>query len=245
MRYRLDSFYGIIMIIPEPRQFGILVKRYKRFLADIQLEDEQILTVHCPNSGSMKGCSTPGSRVVISQSANPKRKYPWTLEMIRENGVWIGVNTSLTNKIVREGIENSTIDDFGIIESIQPEVKVSEQSRLDFLLRTERGKVYVEVKNCSLAENGAALFPDAVTKRGAKHLLELERLRAQGNQAAVLFCVQRSDAEYFVPAEKIDPEYAKILYSVHAKDVKVLAYQADVQPESVTLAKKLKVFNKE
>jgi len=231
------------MVIPEPRQFGILIKRYKRFLADIELDDGQVLTVHCPNSGSMRGCSTPGSRVVISKSANSKRKYPWTLELVRVNGIWIGVNTALTNKIVREGFENSTINDFCIIESIQPEVKVSKQSRLDFLLRTKRGKTYVEVKNCSLAENNAALFPDAVTKRGAKHLLELDRLRALGNETAVLFCVQRSDARYFIPAEKIDPEYARILYSVHAKGVKVLAYQADVQPESVTLVRKLKVFN--
>ena len=231
------------MRINEPRQFGTLIQRYKRFLADIRLDDEQIVTVHCPNSGSMKGCSTPGSRVVISRSDNPNRKYPWTLEMVREKDVWIGVNTSLTNNLVQEGLENSTINDFGKIDSIRREIKVSEQSRLDFLLQTERNKTYVEIKNCSMAENGAAMFPDAVTKRGTKHLVELDRLRDQGHETAVLFCVQRMDAEYFTPAETIDPEYSRTLYSVFAKGVKVLAYQADVQPESITIVKKLKVFN--
>jgi sugar fermentation stimulation protein A len=191
----------------------------------------------------MKGCSTPGSRVVISRSDNPNRKYPWTLEMVHEKNVWIGVNTSLTNNLVQEGLENSTINDFGKIDSIRREIKVSEQSRLDFLLQAERKKTYVEVKNCSLAENGAAMFPDAITKRGTKHLIELDRLRDQGHETAVLFCVQRMDAEYFTPAETIDPEYSRTLYSVFAKGVKVLAYQADVQPESITIVKKLKVFN--
>ena len=232
------------MLINQKRQFGILLKRYKRFLADVLLDNDRTLTVHCPNSGSMKGCSSPGSRVVISLSDNPKRKYPWTLEMVRENDVWIGVNTSLTNQIVQEGFENQTINDFGPIESIQREIKVSEQSRLDFLLRTAKEKIYVEVKNCSLAENGAAMFPDAVTKRGARHLLELDRLRAMGHETAVLFCVQRADADYFVPAAAIDPEYAGTLYAVYENGVKVLAYQAEVQPDSITLVRNLDVFTK-
>ncbi len=230
------------MLLNGPRQFGTLIRRYKRFLADIRLDDGQVLTVHCPNSGSMMGCSTPDSRVVLSRSDNPKRKYPWTLEMVRENNVWIGVNTAMTNTLVQEGLENSVIDEFGAIESISREVKVSEHSRLDFLLQAGGEKIFLEVKNCSLAENGAAMFPDAVTKRGTKHLLELDLLRSQGHEAAVLFCIQRMDAEYFIPAEAIDPEYAKTLYAVHAKGVKVLAYRADVKPESVTLAKKLNVF---
>ncbi|MGW8161966.1 MAG: DNA/RNA nuclease SfsA, partial [Desulfobulbales bacterium] len=135
------------MNITEPRQSGILLKRYKRFLADIQLEDRKVLTVHCPNSGSMKGCSSPGSPVVISRSANVKRKYPWTLEMVCENNVWVGVNTSLTNKLVQEGLENSTINDFGSIDSIVREIKVSPKSRLDFLIQAHGRKIYIEVKN--------------------------------------------------------------------------------------------------
>ena len=232
------------MQIPEPRQFGTLVKRYKRFLADVLLENGKLLTVHCPNSGSMKGCSTPGSRVVISRSDNPKRKYPWTLEIVEENGTWIGVNTSMTNQIVEEALENKTINDFGKIDSIRREVKVSEKSRLDFLLQAGSRKIYIEVKNCSLVENDIAMFPDAVTKRGTRHLAELEQLKAKGYEAGVIFCVQRNDAEYFMPAEAIDPEYSKMLYKVYNKGVHVLAYQAEVQPEAITLVKELHVFRK-
>lgn len=228
--------------IPEPRQHGYLVQRYKRFLADIRLPNDTILTVHCPNSGSMKGCSTPGSEVIISRSANPNRKYAWTLEMVRENNCWIGVNTSRTNKLVREALESGVIKDFGPIDSIQAEVKVSSESRLDFLVQTGGKKNYIEVKNCSLAENSIALFPDAVTSRGTRHLLELDRLRREGADTAAIFCVQRADAVSFMPAELIDPDYAKTLYQVHKQGVRILAYQAEVCPECITIARKIPIF---
>ena len=231
------------MQIPEPRQRGYLVKRYKRFLADIRLLDDKIITVHCPNTGSMKGCSTPGSEVVISKSANMQRKYAWTLEMVKDNKCWIGVNTSLTNKLVQEGLENGIIDDFGQIDFIQREVKVSTASRLDFLIQANGKKCYIEVKNCSLAENGIALFPDAVTSRGTRHLHELDRLRSFEVDTAVLFCVQRADARSFMPAKLIDPEYTETLVKVYENGVKVLAYQADVNPDSVTITKKIPVFD--
>lgn len=227
------------MLLPAVRQTGTLIKRYKRFLADIELADHSMLTVHCPNSGSMRGCSTPGSPVILSKSDNPKRKYAWTLEMVRENGVWIGVNTGLTNKIVREALENGTIDDFGPIISVRPEITVSDKSRLDFLVQTEDGPVYIEVKNCSLVENNEAIFPDAVTARGTKHLRELERLKEDGVRAAVLFCVQRSDGRCFRPASEIDPLYARTLHGVHSNGVQVLVYRATVQPDSITITGKL------
>lgn len=231
------------MKIPEPRQHGRLIQRYKRFLADVRLSDGTVMTVHCPNSGSMKGCSTPDSEVIISQSQNPGRKYAWTLEMIKEKDCWIGVNTSLTNKLVEEALINGVIDEFGKLDKIQREVKVSDKSRLDFLVQGEKRQTYIEVKNCSLAENDIALFPDAVTKRGTKHLLELDRLLSDEVGAAVLFCIQRSDAESFMPAESIDPEYAETLYKVHENGVKVLAYQAEVSPDSVIITRKIPVFN--
>ena len=223
------------MLLPPVRQTGILIKRYKRFLADITLEDGSELTVHCPNTGSMRGCSTPGSSVVISKSDNLKRKYAWTLEMVQENGVWIGVNTSMTNRIVREALENGIIDDFGRIDSVRPEVKVSDRSRLDFLVQTEDDPVYIEVKNCSLVLENEARFPDAVTVRGSKHLRELELLCDENTRAAVLFCVQRSDGICFRPASEIDPVYAETMYEVQKKGVIVLAYRATVTPESVTI----------
>ncbi len=227
------------MQLPPIRQSGKLIKRYNRFLADITLEDGSELTVHCPNSGSMRGCSTPGSPVILSRSDNPKRKYAWTLEMVQDHGTWIGVNTGMTNRIVREALENGIIDDFGRIESVQPEVKVSDKSRLDFLVQTDSGPVYIEVKNCSLVQDNTAMFPDAVTVRGTKHLHELEILRKGNVRTAVLFCVQRADGSCFRPAHEIDPTYAETLHSVQAKGVHVLAYRAQVQPDSVTITKKL------
>jgi sugar fermentation stimulation protein A len=187
----------------------------------------------------MRGCSAPGSPVILSKSDNPRRKYAWTLEMVQENGIWIGVNTSMTNKLVHEALRNGVIDAFGWIGSVQPEVKVSEKSRLDFLVQTEGGLVYIEVKNCSLVEEDKAMFPDAVTIRGTKHLHELAQLldqgTRQGTRAAVLFCVQRADGKCFAPARHIDPVYAATLAEVQQQGVEVLAYRAEVNPQEVRI----------
>lgn len=233
------------VILPANCQEGILLRRYKRFLADVLLEDGQTLTVHCPNSGSMRGCSTPGSPVLISRSDNAKRKYPWTLEMVRDQDVWIGVHTGRTNALVREGLESGVIDDFGVIRSITPEVVVGTRSRLDFRLETDRGAVYLEVKNCSLAENEVALFPDAVTSRGTKHLHELVRLAAAGYGAAVLFCVQREDAKRCAPAARIDPVYAATVVWAASQGVDFFAYQAKVSPQVLLVSRKLPFFSSE
>jgi len=232
------------MLLPTRCQTGVLLKRYKRFLADVRLHDGQTLTVHCPNSGSMHGCSTPGSPVLISHSDGAKRKYAWTLEMVQERGVWIGVHTGRTNGLVREGLENGIIADFGEIRTITPEVVVSAGSRLDFRLETDRGTAYLEVKNCSLAEQGVALFPDAVTSRGTKHLHELVRLAATGCAAAVLFCVQREDAEQCSPAAVIDPVYAETVVWAASQGVQFLAYQAEVHPAAIAVRRKIPfIFN--
>ncbi|MCL1980231.1 MAG: DNA/RNA nuclease SfsA [Proteobacteria bacterium] len=230
------------MRLPTNCQTGTLQRRYKRFLADILLADGQSLTVHCPNSGSMRGCSTPGSPVLISRSDNSRRKYPWTLEMVRENGIWIGVHTGRTNHLVREALESGVIDDFGSVSLITPEVKVSAGSRLDFRLETAAGTVYLEVKNCSLAENGVALFPDAITDRGAKHLRELAQLAADGRGAAVLFCVQRSDAACCAPAAVIDPVYADTVAWAAKRGVRFLAYRAEVSPQAIMICEKIPFY---
>lgn len=222
-------------------QPGILVRRYKRFLADIELADKKVITVHCPNTGSMLGCSEPGSPVMLSRSGNPRRKYPQTLEMVKAGTVWVGVNTALTNRLVREGLENGIINEFGRLGAITQEVKTSEHTRLDFRLEQKGRYIYMEVKNCSLAENGTAMFPDAVTVRGTKHLEELAKLKEQGHGAAVLFCVQRSDAEVFSPAGHIDPLYAETLKKAAAMGVLVLAYQAEVSPQGIKVSRKLPV----
>ena len=227
------------MLLPTNCQTGLLCKRYKRFLADVLLKDGQTLTVHCPNSGSMRGCAEPGSPALISRSDNPGRKYAWTLEMVQHQGVWIGVHTGRTNHLVREALENGVINDFGRLRSITPEVKVSDKSRLDFLLEGDQGAAYLEVKNCSLAEDNIAFFPDAVTSRGAKHLHELVRLAEAGFGAAVLFCIQRSDAALCKPAAHIDPVYAETVAWAAGQGVRFLAYQAEVNPQAIAITRKI------
>ncbi len=222
-----------------PLQAAILIRRYKRFLADVKTEDGTEFTVHCPNSGSMRGCSTPGSKVLISRSANPKRKYPCTLEMIKEGTTWIGINTMRTNHLVAEAITEKRIAEFNNMETIQAEIKTSKSTRLDFLLTKGSHKTYIEVKNCSLVEDGCAMFPDAVTTRGTKHLHELADLVVQGNEGVIFFCVQRMDADRFRPAAHIDPLYAETLTRVHRQGVKIMVYQAEITAEEIRIVRAL------
>lgn len=227
------------MKFPSPLIHGHLIKRYKRFLADIELLNGEVITVHCPNTGSMLSCSTPGSAVALSVSDNPKRKYPHTLEMIKENSTWIGVNTARTNGLVAEAILDGTISNFGRVKSIKREVKTSNHTRLDLQLFTDTEEIYVEVKNCSLAQNNWAMFPDAVTTRGTKHLNELMRLKNEGRQSCIFFLVQRMDADIFSPASQIDKVYAQTLNEAAKREVMVLAYQAEVTPQGINVVRPL------
>ncbi|PIE58098.1 MAG: DNA/RNA nuclease SfsA [Desulfobulbus propionicus] len=231
------------MLLPTRQTRAKLVKRYKRFLADVQLDDGRILTVHCPNSGSMLGCSDPGLPVLISRSTNPQRKYPWTLELVRVGPSWIGINTARTNKLVHEALTNGRINHFDPIKTIVPEVKISEKSRLDFMLEHEPGgrTTYLEVKNCSLAQDKCALFPDAVTARGTRHLEELISLAHQGHGASLLFCIQREDTDAFQPAAHIDPNYAETLAKAIKAGVLVLAFKARVSPQEIYIRKEVPV----
>jgi len=221
------------MYFDTPLVSGTLIKRYKRFLADIELPDDQIITAHCPNTGTMLSCSTPGSAVYLSVSDNPKRKYPHTLEMVQDNGLWVGVNTSRTNKLVIEAIEQGQIVEFSDIDSIRAEVKTSRQSRLDLLVKQGEQSTYIEIKNCSLAIDGCALFPDAVTTRGTKHLNELIDLKQKGFNSCIFFLVQRMDAERFAPAAQIDQIYSKTIRQAEKAGVQILVYQAEVNPTSI------------
>ncbi len=178
---------------------------------------------------------------MISAAANPKRKYSYTLELVIVGECWVGINTSRTNHLVHEAFEKGRITEFKSIEHIEREVKTSAHTRLDFKLVTADKNIYVEVKNCTLVEHGIAMFPDAVTSRGTKHLHELLALKQAGNEAAVLFCIQRQDSESFSPACKIDPRYAETLAEVQRSGVMVLAYEAAVSPETIEITSSLPV----
>jgi sugar fermentation stimulation protein A len=229
------------MLYDQELQQGKLIRRYKRFLADIRLPDGTEITIHCPNSGSMRSCSEPGSPVCFSRSDNPARKYPHTLEMVHNGTTWIGVNTSRTNAIVAEALKNGRIGELNGFQLMKREVKTSDNSRLDLMLEKNGKKTYIEVKNCSLVEDGRALFPDAVTARGTKHLKELARLVSRGHRGVILFLVQRLDAQRFAPAAAIDPVYAATLKDVQRLGVLALAYQAEVTPEKIEVVGSLPV----
>lgn len=220
---------------------GILLKRYKRFLVDVQPigTENQILTIHCPNTGSMRSCSEPGSLVAFSRSDNPKRKYPHTLEMVQVENHWVGVNTARTNHLVAEAITEGKIKEFSEVENIKREVKVSSGSRLDLLVSHANQTTYVEIKNCSLVENGCAMFPDSVTERGTKHLRELISLKKKGENSCIFFLIQRMDADHFEPAAHIDPLYSSTLKEAADKGVLILTYQAKVTPEQIEISRQL------
>ncbi len=213
---------------------GKLVKRYKWFLADIELADGEVVTAHCPNSGSMRGCAEAGSPVWISQSDNPKRKLKFTWEVIQTPASYIGVNTLVPNRLVKQAVENGLIQEFSAYTRVRSEVKTSDHTRLDLMLEDERGnRCYVEIKNCTLVENGLAMFPDAVTTRGQKHLEELVMLRHQGHEAVIFYLIQRMDAQLFTPAAAIDPVYAQKLAWAVDQGVRIITRDVTINPQEL------------
>jgi sugar fermentation stimulation protein A len=219
---------------------GILLKRYKRFLADIKLDSGEFITAHCPNSGSMKTCKEPGWKVLVSESDNPKRKLKYTWEMVHNGKCWIGINTQVPNKIASEAILNGTIPELSGYSDLKNEVKYGKNSRIDILLSGGKPDCYVEVKNVTLVEeDGYYKFPDAVTERGKKHLYEMLDMIKSRKRAVMLYVIQRSDGTIFKPAYDIDPVYGKSLKEVHQQGIEILAYRADVTPERIELTTRL------
>ncbi|MCK5695463.1 MAG: DNA/RNA nuclease SfsA [Desulfobacula sp.] len=222
---------------------GRLIKRYKRFLADVALETGEKVTAHCPNSGSMKGCAIPGSQVWLSQSDNPKRKYKYTWELIKVPQTMIGINTLVPNKLVKQAIENDLIKELSGYEHVRAEVKTSSHTRLDLLLENEaKEKCYVEIKNCTLVEEGMAMFPDAVTTRGQKHLDELERLVSQGHRGVIFFLIQRMDAKAFKPAAMIDKVYAEKLKKVVKNGVEIITRDTIIDTQVIRIRNAVPVY---
>lgn len=225
---------------------GVLQRRYKRFLADIVLDTGEAITAHTPNTGSMLGCAEPGSRVWLRHDPNPRRKYAHSWELVEAvPGVLVGINTHLPNRLVQEGIELGRITELQGYRRLRREVRYGEEnSRIDLLLSEHDTKpdAFVEVKNVTAAvEDGIALFPDAVSARGSKHLRELAAQAGQGRRAVLLFCVQRCDVREVRPADAIDPLYGQTLRRALDQGVKALAYQVRVSPRGAELVQRLPV----
>ncbi|KAA8995492.1 DNA/RNA nuclease SfsA [Affinibrenneria salicis] len=219
-----------------------LLKRYKRFLADVVTPEGETLTIHCANTGAMTGCATPGDTVWYSTSDNPKRKYPHSWELTcTQDGDWICVNTLRANALVREAIEEKLIAELSGYTKLSGEVKYGvESSRIDWLLQAdERVDCYIEVKSVTLLQQGCGYFPDAVTLRGQKHLRELQAIAAAGKRAVLFFAVLHSGIEQVAPARHIDRHYAELISGIRAQGVEILCYRAHISPEGMGLQEPL------
>jgi len=222
---------------------GRLVKRYKRFFADVRLDDGQIVTAHCANTGAMAGIKDEGLKVWLSPSDNPKRKLKFTWEIVEAQNTLIGTYPSLANQLAEEAIHQGVITELTGYDSLRREVKYGDNSRIDLLLENEgKPPCWVEVKNVHwVRQQGLAEFPDGVTARGAKHLGELSIKARSGERAVQLFIVQRSDCTRLRAAADIDPVYAKSLMDAHNAGVEILAYGCDVSPAGIDITHALKV----
>jgi len=231
------------MRFPAPLLEGRLLRRYQRFLADVDTAAGMV-TAHCPNTGSMQGCAEPGMRVWLSPATNPARKLAWTWELVEAlPGVVVGMHTGRSNALVREAIEAGRVPELAGYATIRPEVKYGEGSRIDLLLTAPgRPDCYVEVKNVTAAVAGRiGYFPDAVTTRGTKHLREMSAMVAAGHRAVLVFCVQRGDVDCVRPADHIDPVYGRTLREALAAGVEVIALGATVSPAGIELERRLAV----
>ncbi len=229
-----------------PLQQGILLRRYKRFMADIERPDGSVITVHCPNTGSMKNCAPAGAPALYSDSGNDKRKYRHTLEAVQvAHGHWAGVNTSRTNALVAEAIEAKRIPGLKQFTELKREVTYGD-SRFDIALYGNKTR-YIEVKNVTLGpgpdepDDGIIAFPDAVTERGQKHLRTLMSVVEQGDEAILFFCVQHTGAKQVRPADEIDPKYGQLLREAIKAGVKVLAWKTDISAKKFVLSEPVKL----
>jgi len=228
------------MIFPTKLVAGKLIKRYKRFLSDVELNDGSIVIAHCTNSGSMKSCVEEDAPVFLSPATDPKRKTKFTWEMIYMNGGWIGVNTLVPNKLAFDAIVAGEIEKLKEYTFVKREVKFDD-SCFDIYAENETERCFIEVKNVTMKEGNYGLFPDAVTTRGRKHLKTLIEVKKQGIRAVMLYVIQRMDVEFFGVAKEIDPEYAISLRKAMDNGVEVIAVQAKVSPDGIEIVGELEV----
>ena len=219
---------------------GTLLRRYQRFLADVRLKNDEVVTAHCPNTGSMQACCQSGAPVFLSTHNNPRRKLKYTWELIKMPDSLVGVNTLVPNRLVAKAIAAGLIEELRGYGNILREVNIGHHSRIDLLLSKESGhRCFVEIKNCTLVSDGVAYFPDAVTSRGLKHLQELQKLVAAGCRCVMFYFIQRMDARQFSPADHIDARYAKTLREVVQKGVEIVAYDVDIDLKGIRLRNKI------
>jgi sugar fermentation stimulation protein A len=229
------------MRFPTPLVPAILIKRYKRFLADCRLEDGREVTAHCANPGSMMGLAEPGTRIWLEPNDDPKKKlkYGWRL-VEHADGHFTGVDTSVPNRALKTALEAGQVPGLEGYDAVRAEVKYGQNSRIDFLLTGTGSDIYVEVKSVTLSRQpGLAEFPDSVTARGTKHLSELTAMVNEGRRAVMLYLVQRTDAERFALAADIDPAYARAFGLAHAAGVEVLVLGTRITPEGIDLGQAL------
>jgi sugar fermentation stimulation protein A len=229
------------MDLPQPLLHGVLVQRYKRFFADVMLDDGRAVTAHCPNPGAMLGVNRPGMGVWLSVSADPKRKLAHTLELVEDGGTLVGINTLLPNRIVAEALAREVIPELAGYDSVRREVRYGEASRVDFLLEgAGRPRCWLEVKNCHLSRTpGLAEFPDCVAARSSRHLAELEAMVAAGDRAVALFVVQREDCDAFSACAELDPVFARALDRAAAGGVEVLVQACAMSTEAISIARRI------
>ncbi|MCB9914203.1 MAG: DNA/RNA nuclease SfsA [Planctomycetes bacterium] len=219
-----------------------LLRRYKRFLADVELDDGEVLTVHCPNPGRMIGVQPAGAEVCLRDSRDPRRKLRWTLQSVRVGATWVNLDTHLANPFVEACVRAGALPELAGYASLRREVRYGASSRIDLLLEDPaRPPCYVEVKSTTLLEGDTAKFPDAVTARGLKHLRELSAVAAEGARAVLVFLVGRDDAARFAPADAIDPAYGAGLRAALDAGVEALCYAARGGPEELALAGRLEL----
>jgi sugar fermentation stimulation protein A len=224
-----------------PLERGRLVQRYKRFFADVVMDDGREITAHCPNPGAMLGLNTPGLPAWLSRSDDPKRKLAHTLELVEVDGGLVGVNTMHPNRLVAEALALDLIPELSGYASVRREVNYGTNSRVDFLLESEdRPPCWLEIKNCHLSRTaGLAEFPDCVAARSSRHLRELAAMVEAGHRAVALFVVQRTDCEGFMACHELDPVFARTLDEVAAQGVEVLVYACDMAETGVKIARRL------
>ena len=218
-------------------QQGILRKRYKRFLADVELPSGEVITVHCPNTGAMTGCAEPGSRVWLSRSESKTRKYPHTWELVETSTGMACIRSVAANQVVAEALEAGEIDDFKTYPSVRAEVKYGQGSRADFLLEGENGRVFIEVKSVTLNRSGGiGAFPDAVSTRGRKHLQDLQASVDANTRAVMFFCVFHMGIDSVCVAGDIDPAYRQALLEALEAGVEIMAWKSDISPAGIVLS---------